>query len=206
MADRPKGARRRGGSPSKRKKVDASLPGAKRARRKGGICLSDDDEEAAAPTARVAEPDEAAEEEEAHAPAHASGGAAQEDAKPKPKSAMDDLWEEMKRGESAKKPAAAPKTDIGSFINGLVSKSSGAGAGAAQKGGKFDVASLFPTSVTKKQIVKVQRERKREKERERERERARAPERERGRAPAAQMLVRREKGEDTRLRDALLQV
>jgi hypothetical protein len=85
---------------------------------------------------------------------------------------MDDFWEEMKRGERAKQ-AAAPKTDISSFINGLVSKSSGAGAGAAQKGGKFDVASLFPTSVTKKQIVKVQRETDRDRDRERARERER---------------------------------
>ena len=70
---------------------------------------------------------------------------------------MDDLWAEMKRGESVKKPAPAPKTDIGSFINGLVSKSSAAGGAAASKGAgaKFDVASLFPTSVTKKQTVKA---------------------------------------------------
>ena len=70
---------------------------------------------------------------------------------------MDDLWAEMKRGESVKKPAPAPKTDIGSFINGLVSKSSAAGGAAASKGAgaKFDVASLFPTSVTKKQTIKA---------------------------------------------------
>ena len=56
-------------------------------------------------------------------------------AKPK-KSAVDDFWEEMKRGAEVKKPAAqAAKKDISSFINGLVSKSAG-GSAAASKGGK----------------------------------------------------------------------
>lgn len=79
--------------------------------------------------------------------------AQQDEAKPKPKSAVDDIFAEMKKDTSVKK-APTSKTDISSFINGLVSKSSGS-CSAAAKGGKFDVASLFPTSVSKKQTVKV---------------------------------------------------
>lgn len=80
--------------------------------------------------------------------------AQQDEAKPKPKSAVDDIFAEMKKDTSIKK-GPAPKTDISSFINGLVSKSSGSSSTASAKGGKFDVASLFPTSVSKKQTVKV---------------------------------------------------
>ena len=168
LADAPKGAKRKGSGASKAKrKADALLPGAKRARRGGGICLSDEEDEPSIARVPVADgPEEegggedegedeasASGDKAAGTAAHKSGGTAQEEAKPKPKSAMDDLWEEMKRGETVKKAAPAPKTDISSFINGLVSKSSS--SGAASKGGKFDVASLFPTSVTKKQTVKV---------------------------------------------------
>lgn len=113
------------GGTAKKYKPAAAVAGAKIPPRKGGICLSDDEDEPA--PAAHAEPDaeeEAVEEEDKRsgAEAHQSGAAAQEEAKPKAKSAMDDMWEEMKRGSSVKKAANAPKKDISSFINGLVSK------------------------------------------------------------------------------------
>jgi len=152
VADCPQATKGKGkdSSPCKgKRKANVALAGAKRARRGGGICLSDDEGEPSTSMTATAE-DEAEEEQNAEAAAHESV-AAQEEAKPKPKSAMDDIFAEMKRDTTVKKAPAA-KTDISSFINGLVSKSSNP---AASKGGKFDVASLFPTSVSKKQTVKV---------------------------------------------------
>jgi hypothetical protein len=131
------------------------LPGPPRARRGGGIYLSDDEDQPTPTEAVCADDEDGVEAEEASAPGvHAKDGPVQEESKPKPKSAMDDLWEEMKRGSSVKKSAPAAKTDISSFINGLVSKSSSA---ASAKSGKVDVASLFPTTVSKKATVKVRK-------------------------------------------------
>jgi hypothetical protein len=137
-----------------KRSADEQLPAAKRARRAGGICLSDD-EDGPSPSAVGAgnEEDQDQMPDDGASGAHTST-AQQDEAKPKPKSAVDDIFAEMKKDTSIKK-APAPKTDISSFINGLVSKSSGSSSTAAAKGGKFDVASLFPTSVSKKQTVKV---------------------------------------------------
>jgi hypothetical protein len=153
-ADCPKGPKKCANARKAKRKAEAPLPGAKRARRAGGICLSDDEDDPLSSTVE-AEEEQADGEQVPEGAAH-TASAVQEEAKPKPKSAVDDIFAEMKKDTSIKK-ASAPKTDISSFINGLVSKSAGAGGAAAKggAGGKFDVASLFPTSVSKKKTVTV---------------------------------------------------
>jgi hypothetical protein len=130
------------------------LPGlAKRARAGGGICLSDDDGEPGPSAADPAEEEGEEEDVNVGAEAHVLADQAPEEAKPKPKSAVDDMFEEMKRGAAVKKDAPKPRSDISSFINSLVSKSAPV---AASKGAKVDVASLFPTTVAKKATVQVE--------------------------------------------------
>eukprot|EP00961_Rhodomonas_salina_P127597 1720506-Rhodomonas_salina.1 len=98
---------------SKRKAGDAGLI-AGRARMRGGIRLEDEEDVNTAVAREPAEEDDGEEEEEAAKPAVEA---------PKPKSKVDDMWEEMKRGAVEKKPK--PSGNINSFIQGLVSKAGG---------------------------------------------------------------------------------